>query len=479
MRFCLSLLFASCLAVSLSAAPSDVPLRHLTVLADYLNPENDRRKAYIEKYKRIAVVEMHRAGIPASIKLAQGILESGDGTSSLAREANNHFGMKCGSQWKGDTYYLKDDDYDNQGNLIKSCFRVYKNPEESYTAHSEFLRDPRKAYRYGWLFDLNPTDYKAWAKGLKKSGYATNPRYADLLIGIIEANKLYQYDKMRLEDLNVDSPDPIDPKPPGPIATPDPPSPVDNPSRNEVLMNNDIKMVFTRQGDMPKDVAKRFGIPVRKLMEYNEIQSMKETFVDGERIYLQPKRKKWRGKRQTHRVGERETMYDIAQLYGIKSIKLYQRNRMNPSTEPAVGESIFIRKKRKKGDFVKTRDVKDDPPLEPSEFVSNYTMEVVEDELAKWRKYIADNKPSPPVVTPPTPPVTTPTPPVVDEPVTPVVTPPAPPQPPANNRLYHVVEMGDTLYNISRRYDVTVAQIRELNGLTDNTIKIGQKLRVR
>ncbi|MEM9261275.1 MAG: glucosaminidase domain-containing protein, partial [Bacteroidota bacterium] len=152
------------------------------------------QERYIKRYKDIAIREMERSGVPASIKLAQGILESDSGKSRLASAANNHFGIKCGSQWKGEEYYKRDDDYDDNGQLIKSCFRKYRNPDASYVAHSEFLRDPAKSFRYGFLFRLDPTDYRGWAEGLRRAGYATNPRYPQLLISIIERYNLQQYD---------------------------------------------------------------------------------------------------------------------------------------------------------------------------------------------------------------------------------------------------------------------------------------------
>jgi len=145
---------------------------------------------YIEKYKSIAIREMHRSGIPASVTLAQGILESSWGNGSLALNANNHFGIKCKTYWSGPTFYIEDDDYKN-GKLIESCFRAYNSVLESYTDHSNFLR---KNPRYSKLFDLHPTDYQGWAIGLKECGYATNKKYADMLIKIIEDYALYIYD---------------------------------------------------------------------------------------------------------------------------------------------------------------------------------------------------------------------------------------------------------------------------------------------
>ncbi len=144
--------------------------------------------SYIEAFKAVAIQEMNSYGIPASITLAQGILESGSGNSSLARFANNHFGIKCTSDWKGKAYY-KDDDQNND------CFRVYKDARESYKDHSEFL----KRKRYSFLFELDKNDYKNWAIGLKTAGYATNPKYPDMLIGVIEKYKLYQYDQSETE----------------------------------------------------------------------------------------------------------------------------------------------------------------------------------------------------------------------------------------------------------------------------------------
>ncbi len=151
---------------------------------------------YISTYKEIAISEMHRSGIPASIKLAQGLLESDWGRSDLATIANNHFGIKCGSQWKGEVYAKEDDDRDRNGNLIMSCFRSYDNAYDSYIAHTDFLMDSRKDYRYGFLFEYDHTDYRKWAKGLLKAGYATDKKYPKKLIQIIEQYELFLLDQM-------------------------------------------------------------------------------------------------------------------------------------------------------------------------------------------------------------------------------------------------------------------------------------------
>ncbi len=145
---------------------------------------------YVDRYKDLAIAEMYRTGIPASITLAQGLHESNHGKSKLATEANNHFGIKCKSYWVGETYYHKDDDYKN-GKLINSCFRSYRSALESYVDHSNFLVMTK---HYQTLFNLDKTDYKSWAHGLKKCGYATDPKYADKLIRKIEKYYLAQYD---------------------------------------------------------------------------------------------------------------------------------------------------------------------------------------------------------------------------------------------------------------------------------------------
>lgn len=147
---------------------------------------------YIEQYGELAVLEMNRSGVPASIKMAQALHESNKGTSSLAVNANNHFGIKCKRHWKGGTYFHKDDDLDSRGKLIDSCFRSYQSTIDSYVDHTNFLT---QRYKYRSLFDLPKTDYKAWAKGLQKAGYATDKAYSEKLIRYIETYQLHKLDK--------------------------------------------------------------------------------------------------------------------------------------------------------------------------------------------------------------------------------------------------------------------------------------------
>ena len=195
-----------------------------------LKAQNSDFIDYIERYKKIAVEEMERAGVPASIKLAQALLESNAGKSELAKKANNHFGIKCHSDWTGKTYEKEDDDYDQFGNLTKSCFRKYKHAEESYIAHSEFLRDPRKENRYGFLFRLDPTDYKRGAKGLRTSGYATGAGYDDKLIRIIETYNLSELDRASIDQYVGGKPD----------------KPTDAIPGLDIRKVNDVKVVFAK-----------------------------------------------------------------------------------------------------------------------------------------------------------------------------------------------------------------------------------------
>ncbi len=279
----------------------------------FVEAQATSRWDYIQRYRDIAKKEKERAGIPASIKLAQGILESGDGKSTLAREANNHFGMKCGADWRGETYFLKDDDYDENGVLKESCFRVFKSPEESYIAHSEFLRDPNKAYRYGFLFRLNPNDYKGWAQGLKQAGYATSPTYADALISLIDQYKLYEYD-------------------------------LGGQGIADIILINDVKMVSAKAGQTPAAIAQQYKVKLKCLLAYNEgVKGVNQPLKVNERIFLQKKRRFFRGGQHEHFIKSTETMYDLAQLYGMRLKSLYRKNKMSPGQEPAAGEKIYLR----------------------------------------------------------------------------------------------------------------------------------------
>jgi LysM repeat protein len=299
---------------------------------------------YINNYKDLAVSEMNRTGIPASITLAQGILESDYGRSSLARNGNNHFGIKCHSDWTGQTIRQNDD-------RRNECFRKYRRPEDSFYDHSDFLKS---GSRYRTLFDLDRTDYKAWAHGLKKSGYATNPDYANLLIRKIEENKLYEYDRGYTADL---------PKSPEKVQTKEAPAPsktagsVNNapPVNKEstvtfgdvmaraprIKENNRIQYIIVKDGDTRKKLEDEFQLLKWELSRYNELVE-EFTPVPGQMLYLEPKRDRAETGIDYHNTAAGETMYMISQKYGIKLKSLLEMNRMVEGSEPAIGQKIWL-----------------------------------------------------------------------------------------------------------------------------------------
>ncbi|MCO6477522.1 MAG: LysM peptidoglycan-binding domain-containing protein [Phaeodactylibacter sp.] len=445
--------------------------------------QEDGRLRYVDRFKEVAIREMERAGIPASIKLAQAILESNAGQSDLARRANNHFGIKCGGDWDGKTFYKKDDDYDEEGRLIESCFRSYRNPEASFIAHSEFLRDPNKQFRYGFLFRLDPTDYKAWAEGLRRAGYATSANYSRKLIDIIERYQLFRYDELSSPEI-IAGEDVINE---GPDAVVSP---------GLVFENNDVRYVLAKAEETPNEIAIRTGVSLSRILDYNEgLADRNAQLAEGAVVYLQPKRNSFRGKRKWHYVKEGETLYEISQMYGIKLDRLYKRNRMPSNTQPAVNERVKIRGCKAKDKPALRSEVKPVVPVPVSDKQEVAIPDEDEDgeidfegevELPTDKPKEKETPvPAPPVkdkptVTPPPTPQPDPTPDPIgadegfdDEEETPA---PAPtPQVPA----YHTVAKGDTLYNISRRYNTTVESLKALNGLTSNLISIGQVLRVK
>jgi LysM repeat protein len=298
--------------------------------------------AYIEEYKDLAISEMKRTGVPASITLAQGMIESDYGRSTLAREGNNHFGIKCHSDWTGPTIRHHDD-------RRNDCFRKYKRPEDSFYDHSDFLRS---GSRYSFLFDIDGTDYKGWAKGLKKAGYATNPDYAYLLIRKIEEYNLFYFDR----DLPLAEQSPkTEVKAEAVTETGKPVSDsliVEIPHENDkpavvspvqrIIENNRIQYIIVKDGETREMIEKEFQLLKWELSRYNELS---EDFapVAGQMLYLQPKRDKAEPGKEVHVVNEGDTMYSISQSYGIKKAKLYEMNRMMEGEEPVAGGRLWLR----------------------------------------------------------------------------------------------------------------------------------------
>ena len=293
--------------------------------------QNISIEQYIETYKYVAMSEMRTSGIPASIKMAQAILESGFGNSELATRANNHFGIKCHG-WPGASYYYTDDEPDE-------CFRKYANPMLSFFDHTEFLTTRP---RYAFLFDYDPDDYKSWARGLRRAGYATNPQYASLLIRLIERHELYRFDAKALDPSFTIAEDFSRLRRKDPATTTgirDLYVARDDVQR-EIRTYNRINYVVAQPGDTPQTIAREFDTRARRIIRYN---NWSEEFQPrpGHRIYLQPKRRK--GPVSSHTVQEGETMADISHEYGIRKENLYRRNDMTFDEEPEPGEELKLR----------------------------------------------------------------------------------------------------------------------------------------
>jgi len=306
-----------------------------TGFSQRVNPSINYQK-YIETYKEIAIKKMHEYRIPASITLAQGLLESSCGNSALALEANNHFGIKCHKEWTGMTYIMDDDEKGE-------CFRKYSSPEESFNDHSLFLTSRP---RYAGLFNLNIHDYKGWAYGLKSAGYATNPMYAEMLIKIIEENELNLYDSgARSESLPADK---INHNKVNGLANKNHTASmkydfeyveVTNGNRS-IYVNNGVRLVISRLGDTPESIADDVGVHTFQILKYNELGS-KETISAGSIIYIEPKKKK--ASTEFHIMQEGEQMRDVAQLYAVKLKELYKKNELKDGHEPLPGTRVNLK----------------------------------------------------------------------------------------------------------------------------------------
>lgn len=430
----------------------------LTILAS-VSAQNSDFVDYINKYKKIAVREMNRAGIPASIKLAQALLESNAGRSDLARRANNHFGIKCGADWSGKTFHKEDDDYDEFGNLQKSCFRKYKSADDSYIAHSEFLRDPKKANRYGFLFRLKSTDYKRWAYGLRTSGYATSANYDEKLIRIIETYNLFEFDQLSNESFPEGRPE----------------RPEDAIAGLDLRKVNDVKVVFATNKITVQDISLKTGISIPRLERYNErLPTPFDTLAENTRIFLQPKRCIYRGKRKWHYVHEGETLFDISQTYGVKLVRLQKRNRIPANAEPQANERIKLKGWKVK-DSERPRLLSEPKPTATVPPLIQGDDDFMNDDITPQKP---TTQPSQPTTTQPDKPTTQPNQPTTTQPDKPTTQPEVKPVQPSGS-VMHTVVKGDTLFSISRRYSVTVDQLIQLNKLPDTNIKIGQILIVK
>ena len=369
---------------------------------------------YLQKYNAIAVEEMHRSRIPASITLAQGLLESGNGNSRLALVANNHFGIKCKKDWTGES--IKEDDDEAQ-----ECFRKYPTAEDSYRDHADFLM---KGQRYAFLFDLEPTDYKGWAEGLKRAGYATNPNYPPLLISLIERHNLQRFDEVKqtvIEEKKQAEEQKI-------VVA----------KQTHVMVNN-IPAVIAKAGDSYASIALENGLKVWQVYKFNDLNKDAQINI-GDTIYTKPKN--YKTAEEMYTVGAKDNMQRISQRFGIKLSKLNSKNLMRDGQEPAVGEVIYLKAKRSAPPQLRLSAIANVDSAfntiiydDPKKNLSTQKPLLPQDEFAI---NIADNK--------------------------------------NDMAFFHTVQLGESLFAISKKYNVTVEGVMELNSLRTEDIKAGTRL---
>ena len=301
----------------------------LAAAAVFMGVSNNPRQAYIDQYYPLAVREMQRTGVPASITLAQALLESNAGQSPLATQANNHFGMKCHNDWSGERFY-KDDDKANE------CFRAYPSVEDSYRAHSDFLRGRE---RYKSLFDLDPADYKEWARGLRSAGYATDPGYADKLITLIEDFQLYRYDAKVADEIRAEeAAEAVAPVQPLKGET------VSLSLAREVYRMNGARYVRVVEGETWASLAAEYHFSVKQLLRFNDLDAP-VVLRPGMMVYLDRKKAQAEpgyGRYDVEQDGM--TLWDISQMFGIQLKKLRLYNALPGNASLESGDTVLLRK---------------------------------------------------------------------------------------------------------------------------------------
>lgn len=405
------------------------------------------RISYISRFKDLAILEMYKSGIPASITLAQGLLESAAGTSLLAQSANNHFGMKCGSSWDGNTFYKNDDEFTQDGKPVKSCFRSYTDPADNFSDHSDFLRDPQKHNRYGALFLLDPLDYVAWSTGLQASGYSPVGHYSARLIEHIERYRLHELDYRAWNNRSK-------------IA-----------ARHRVVSINSIPCVRAVEEETLAEIALSCGVDIASVVEFNENHwEPNAPLTHGTIIYLDDKKYSWQlSDMEFFFVHDGKSLFEVGQLFGIKENSLRRMNGLSAGQEPAMEAKIRIAGQRQPGENVSLTKVRlkspvaqkpknTKPPLVPvkSDFPVNETNMMRLNYVLSgsidggWKQsYVKieeeeDNMSNM-----------------------------------AGSSQFHDVARGDTLMGLARKYNTTIESLRRLNNLGNDKIQIGQRLRVR
>lgn len=390
--------------------------------------------AYILTYKDIAMAEMKRTGVPASIKLAQGIHETEAGKSALVLKSNNHFGIKCKSTWMGDKVYHDDD-------ARGECFRSYDEPEQSYMDHSDFLRGSQ---RYSFLFELDPTDYEGWAYGLKKAGYATNIRYSQVLINLIRTYNLQDYSLIALGKLKesdhfmaansakiivpiIKPSEELEATDTGPDLLPPPSYPA-----GQFNINN-TKVIYAAANTAWLSLAEQYNIPLSRLLDFNDLESDEDILQKPQLIYLQRKRKL--GSNEFHIIKNGEDLYDICQAEGIRYESLLELNHLNGSKQPAVNEKLNLQYSAAAAPLLVTAWQKN--KLDPS-----FEKPDIQESRLPVKSTAANNTDA------------------------------------GRTAEYttHLVSTKETLYSISKKYGVDLEKVMKWNGLDSMNVKIGQSL---
>ena len=295
--------------------------------------QTNPKEEYIKKYSHIAVSEMKRTGVPASITLAQGLLESGAGRSRLATEANNHFGIKCHKNWTGKTISHDDD-------AKGECFRAYDKADESFRDHSDFLRYND---RYKFLFDYEASDYKSWCYGLKKAGYATDPNYATKLIGIVEEFNLTRFDDVKIE---VESPDKLEKA--VKVSSTEPSSLKYNEEyvfdlNRQVYKVNGVDFVYAMAGDTYASIAQQYSLFLKEILSFNDLKESVE-LLPGDPVYLKPKRSKCPKGLDMYIVSEDgEDLWKICQRFAVKMSKVMKLNNLTSDSALVKDQELRLR----------------------------------------------------------------------------------------------------------------------------------------
>lgn len=297
-------------------------LSNCLFLCSFAGAQNITPENYIDMYKTIAISEMKRSGIPASITLSQGILETQSGNSDLVKRSNNHFGIKCKKSWTGESVKHTDD-------ALNECFRKYPRAEDSFKDHSDYLK---ATARYAALFELEASDYKGWAHGLRKAGYATNPRYPQILISNIEKYNLQKYDDTSAVETEPDLASLIQAEFPSQIS-------VDEALEGKTNLNG-LKSIFILKGTSTAVIAAKANMPLAKLLEYNDIQA--EGIINEDQwMYFEPKAKE--GKRDHYTAMQKQSLYEISQINGVQLNSLMQYNSMKGTQAVRRGDKIRLR----------------------------------------------------------------------------------------------------------------------------------------